>query len=101
MKAWGWAAKIEMKGSPPFAGPVEIEAAFFYEIPKSWGRPKRNDAIGGTIKPVGKPDIDNLGKLVMDALKGIVFVDDAQVVSAKGCKVFGPAACSVITVTPL
>ena len=34
-----------------------------------------------TLRPVSRPDADNLGKLVLDALNGIIYRDDSQIVS--------------------
>jgi len=52
-------------------GPVELETDFFFYVPE-----KRHKASPHIIKP----DIDNLVKSVMDALKGIgVYKDDCQV----------------------
>ena len=34
----------------------------------------------GTIKPTKKVDVDNLAKAVMDALNGVAWGDDSQVV---------------------
>jgi len=98
MKALAWAAKAEMKGAPPATGPLKITVGFMYEIPNSWDRFKRNEALGGGIKPTGRPDIDNLGKLVLDALKGVVFVDDAQLVSLRAGKHYGPSSITVVEI---
>lgn len=53
-----------------------IEARF--EIPKSWAKKKRLAAERGEIFP-GRPDIDNVAKIALDSLNGVVFEDDAQV----------------------
>lgn len=39
----------------------------------------------------GKPDIDNLMKSCLDAVKGIVYNDDSQIVSASALKVTVPS----------
>ena len=54
--------------------PVAIEMTVSRELPQS--RPRRV-----TSEPdVCKPDLDNVAKLVLDALNGIAYEDDAQVV---------------------
>lgn len=63
----------------PLAGPITLDLAFGLLRPKSL--PKR------VLHHVKKPDVDNLAKAVKDAMKGIVYRDDSQVVSlhvAKG-----------------
>ena len=66
---------------------VEIQA--FYPIPKSWSKKKRNDAIFDRIRPTTKPDCDNIIKVVLDALNGVAYYDDKQVVSVSCEKFYG------------
>lgn len=42
-----------------------------------------------------KPDIDNLAKSVLDALEGIIYVNDAQVISLQVTKDYGAPLCRV------
>lgn len=60
-----------------------------YKIPKSWSRMKVMDAVNGGIVP-GKPDVDNVLKVVLDALNGVAYEDDKQVISAYCSKAFAP-----------
>lgn len=63
----------------PLDGPVSVNIHFWIPRPKSH--------YGKSLKPTApdahtqKPDIDNLVKTVFDALNGIAWNDDAQVVS--------------------
>lgn len=57
---------------------VEIEAHF--AIPKSYSKKKHEQAIKDEIKPMVKPDIDNVVKAVLDAMNKTVYIDDKQVV---------------------
>lgn len=57
---------------------VDISAR--YEVPKSWSKKKRNQALSGIIKPKVKPDCDNVIKCVLDALNGVAYYDDTQVI---------------------
>jgi Holliday junction resolvase RusA-like endonuclease len=65
--------------------PVAVVIIFKYRIPKSWTKKKKLDPPQHT----SKPDIDNLIKSVMDAMNGIVYKDDGQVVSVYGVKMYG------------
>ena len=56
----------------PLDEPLEVEIFVFFDRPKS--KPKR------VIFPDVKPDWDNLGKLVGDALNGVLWKDDATIV---------------------
>ena len=59
---------------------VRAEIIAFYSIPKSVSKKKRNDMLMGFARPKKKPDCDNIAKIICDALNGIVYHDDSQVV---------------------
>lgn len=82
-------ALAAMRGREPFAGPVMVSVASVMSVPASWSRKKRNEAICGNIVPTSKPDIDNLFKGVADALNGIAYRDDAQIVTGTSTKRYG------------
>ena len=68
---------------------IKVEIQAFYPIPKSWSKKKRNDAIFERIRPTTKPDCDNTIKVVLDALNGVAYYDDKQVVSVSCDKYYG------------
>ena len=74
---------------------VVIRAQF--EIPKSWTKAKKAAAQVNEIYP-GKPDIDNIAKIVLDSFNGVVFEDDAQVYDLRVIKTYGDP-CLVTEVT--
>ena len=76
-KAIALIAKTKFK--TPSITPIYMQIEFFFTIPKSWTKKKRESAKWHIIKP----DTDNLAKGVKDALNGIAYVDDAQVCSIK------------------
>lgn len=51
------------------------------QVPGSWSKKKRAAALEGSIRPTGKPDCSNMVKLVEDALNGVAWRDDSQIVS--------------------
>ena len=53
----------------------------------SWSRRDQEAALAGGIRPTSKPDWDNHAK-VTDALNGIVWHDDSQVVDGRSIKVY-------------
>ena len=75
-------ANVAMQGRAPLEGPIDLRVIAYMEIPASWSAKKRAAALAGVIYPTGKPDWDNLGKLLADAVNNLVWRDDAQVVSA-------------------
>lgn len=66
--------------SPISETPLKMIIWCYMPIPKSWNTQKHQDAVRGKILPAKRPDIDNLGKICMDALNGVAYVDDAQIV---------------------
>jgi len=59
-----------------FTGPVDVEIAAVFAMPKSWSKKKR-DAMACSLH-TQKPDADNIAKAVLDALSAF-WTDDAQV----------------------
>ena len=58
-------------------------------IPKSTPKYRRADMLSGKIRPTKKPDWDNIGKLVCDALNGVAYDDDKCICSACVIKLYG------------
>lgn len=94
-------AAEEMAGRTPMDGPVSLTMRAVMVPAKSWSKKKQAAALTGEIRPTKKPDVDNILKLVKDALNGIVYGDDAQVVRVEAEKVYGPQALTVVTVKPI
>ena len=71
-KTIGLAATLAMQGEPPSPGPIAINMHFAMAGPPKSAKHRR--------WPTVRPDLDKLCRTVLDALTGIVFVDDAQVI---------------------
>lgn len=67
-------------GQTLMEGELKIDLKAFFSIPKSTSKKKRAEMQDGRIRPTKKPDIDNIIKSVTDALNGVAYVDDSQVV---------------------
>lgn len=76
-------AIAEGKPDKPLTGAISLQVVFFMPIPKSVTKKRLQEIQEGRELPSKKPDIDNLGKLVMDSLNGIFWEDDKQIVSLK------------------
>lgn len=61
--------------------PLEACVTAWFPVPASWPKKKRAAALSGALYPTGKPDADNIAKAVLDAVNGIAFHDDKQIVS--------------------
>ncbi len=64
----------------PFDYPLSVKVEAFMPIPASWSLKKQASAASGEIAPTTKPDSDNIAKM-KDALNGVVWRDDSQIVS--------------------
>jgi len=82
-------AAAQSAGIVAISGPVTLQLAFVMPIPASWPKKRREAAARQELMPLGKPDTDNLCKAVMDALIGIAYQDDTQVVRLVACKLYG------------
>lgn len=60
--------------------PLKVEITAKFPIPKSYSKKKHEQAIDGQIRPTIKPDCDNIAKVICDALNGIAYTDDKQIV---------------------
>ena len=72
----------------PEDGRVYMVVDAYFQIPASWSKKKKQGALDGELAP-GKPDWDNIGKAVSDALNGIAYKDDAQVCQCMVIKRYG------------
>lgn len=63
----------------PLNGPVRVKITELRGVPKSWSKRKQQDAIAGFLRPVTRPDLDNIAKTVLDALNGVAWIDDGQI----------------------
>ena len=64
----------------PVTGAVLLSVRIYRPIPKSMPRYKREAALAGKLRPTTRPDVSNVLKGVEDALKGLWYVDDSQIV---------------------
>ena len=78
--ALAWQARAVWKGAP-ITGPLAVRVVANMPIPKSWSKSKQFDARTGQLAHTTKPDADNILKM-LDALNGIVWIDDAQITMA-------------------
>lgn len=77
------AAGGEMKGYRA----IKIRA--YYLIPQRTPRATYADMVAGRIRPDKKPDLDNVLKIILDALNGVAYADDNQICQAYIEKLYG------------
>lgn len=72
----------------PLDGPIAFELAIYRMIPKSTTKKRRAAIDSGECRPVVKPDVDNVYKAVSDALTGLIYQDDKQIVDVHIAKFY-------------
>ena len=85
-------AKQAMGGSEPIKTPVAVFLYVRLPIPQSYPKKRKEACLNGSEKPCKKPDIDNIAKTYLDAMNGVIFVDDTQVIHLHVKKVYAEKA---------
>jgi Holliday junction resolvase RusA-like endonuclease len=75
----------------PWTGPVMLRFTAVFETPGSFNKALKEAAARGALYCTKKPDKDNIEKLIKDALNGLVYCDDQQVMGG-GIKRYGSPA---------
>ena len=73
----------------PIEGPVDLSLAFFFPRPKShYGTGKNSNVLKASAPKhhAQKPDIDNVIKSTLDAMNGVLYGDDKQVIRVQAEK---------------
>jgi len=80
-------AMIEAQRKPRI-GRCSVHIIATWPIPKSWPQERQSRARQNYEVP-GKPDLDNIAKLILDACNGVVYEDDVQVCMLTVTKLYG------------
>ena len=76
---------------------IRIRMKFKFEVPKSYSKKKRIEALEGKIRPT-KADIDNYIKSVLDGLNGKAFKDDRYIYAILAEKEYSEEAGIEVTI---
>lgn len=60
-------------------GRTAVKIIAYFGIPKNTSKKDKENMLNNTISPTKKPDIDNITKIILDALNAIAFKDDNQI----------------------
>lgn len=69
--------------------PLTLEITAVFGVPERFSKAVRLKMLAWEIRPTKRPDADNIAKIVADALNGVAWHDDAQVVNMAVSKVYG------------
>lgn len=79
-------------GEPATREPVQLFARFYFVRPMSHLRKSGGLTSSAPRAMVRNPDLDKLCRALLDALTGVLYVDDAQVVQLAAVKRYGDRA---------
>lgn len=94
-------AQESMGDHAPLEGPLRADFLIVVPVPKSFSNKKQHLAMRELLFPVTRPDCSNYLKTAEDALLGIVYRDDSQIVMLSVRKVYGAVPRMVIRVKTL
>lgn len=95
-------ARLVFGDEPASRAPVRIVGELTWPRPLSHyraGTPAKGLRADAPRFKASKPDIDKTERAVLDALTGIVYVDDAQVVGLDVVKLWGDTPGAVLAIT--
>lgn len=75
-------------GGGKLSGFVSADILAVFAVPKSYTKAQRAAALKASFA-LKKPDCDNIAKIILDALNGLAYDDDAQVVKLRVEKRYG------------
>lgn len=82
----------------PLEGAVNVCIEFHYAPPKGTSKTQTVEMLMGKIHRTKKPDIDNLEKTILDALNGVAWVDDKQIIELHAIKKYDSQDYTIIYV---
>ena len=92
---------VNQYSRPPMLGPLSVSLTFYRPVQKSISQSERERRLSNESKPVVKPDTDNYIKSTLDALNGVLWHDDAQIVKITAEKRYGETGKIIISVKPV
>jgi Holliday junction resolvase RusA-like endonuclease len=95
-----WQIRNQWK-DPAIEKPVKVDFTFLMPIPSSASKKLREEILKGKTWHVKKPDATNLQKFMEDVIKGIVIIDDSQVVEISSRKKYSETPMTEIRIEVL
>lgn len=72
----------------PLTGAISVTMRIYRPIQKAGSKKLHADKEAGRVRPTVKPDVDNVYKAVSDAMTGIIWHDDNQIVQVNISKFY-------------
>lgn len=80
---------------------VDIKILAYFKIPQSANKMDAERMRKNIIRPAKKPDVDNIIKIVADALNGIAYKDDKQIIRSLAEKFYSDTPCVKVKITSI
>lgn len=81
--------KIKYPRYVPLENRVSVKIMAYFKVPKTTSKKDKELIEAGKISPTKKPDIDNIVKIILDALNKMAFKDDNQITKLEVEKLYG------------
>ncbi len=81
--------KIKYPKMVPLENRIHIKIDAYFKVPKNTSKKNAELMLKNEISPAKKPDIDNVTKVVLDALNKMAFKDDNQITKIEVQKLYG------------
>ena len=81
--------KIKYPRFVPLENRLAVKIIATFKVPKTTTKKDREQIEKGLISPTKNPDIDNIVKIILDALNQMAFKDDTQITKLEVEKVYG------------
>lgn len=78
--------------------PCVFQVDTYYPIPESMSKQEKILAELGSVRPISKPDWDNVGKTYSDMIQGILLYDDSLIIEGISRKFYSVKPRIVITI---
>ncbi|SET95101.1 Holliday junction resolvase RusA (prophage-encoded endonuclease) [Salinibacillus kushneri] len=79
-------------------GPVSVSIKIYRQIPKCMSKKLRKLSLDEIYRPTKKPDCSNIAKGIEDALNGVIYKDDSQIVELQVSKYYSEKPRVEITI---
>lgn len=93
--------KVAARGHKTQTGPIRLRILAVFPIPTSWPRALQRRAREEPIWYLGDPDIDQIEKLISDALNKVAYADDGQIAVVEKMARYGDRARTEVTIEAL
>ena len=90
--------KVKYPRYEPLDGRVAIKIIAYFEVTKNTTKKDKKLIEEGLLSPTKKPDIDNIVKIILDALNKMAFKDDNKITKLEVEKLYGSEEKIVVKV---